>query len=512
MQNEVKMKKILYTVLFSAMLASTFWSCKKALDIEPRQSIDASTALTSKDGISAAVISVYSRLKNLRVYGRDLIALPEALADNGFATNKSGRLLPEANNNQGAHFTVGLWQTAYSGINQANLILEALPSASDPLITQADRTSWEGQLYFLRALYHFDMVKVFAYIPGAVVGSQNRGGIPLMLTSVGTSDEALALLPARAPIDDVYAAIVKDFEAANTRLTNSTLPNLANKVAAQAMLSRVNLYRKNYSEAKRWADSAINSAGTRLSTASNYITNSRAATNPETLFQIFFATNAENLGVNESLQTSFTTLTAPGNPALTGGFGDLVPTLSLLNDLGITLTGGNTNAVFTGGNASIATRSADVRNLMYEVGSAGRGLSKVETTKFIGKNGFPNLDNIQVIRIAEVFLNRAEALATPGSPVFNEAAALADLNRIATNRGLTAFTLTGTDLYEEILKQRRVELAFEGHRFFDLKRLGRDIIKTPHYVNVNFTDTRILAPIPQREVDGNKNLVQNPGY
>jgi hypothetical protein len=96
--------------------------------------------------------------------------------------------------------------------------------------------------------------------------------------------------------------------------------------------------------------------------------------------------------------------------------------------------------------------------------------------------------------------------------VYNETAALADLNTIATNRGLTAFTLSGAALYEEVLKQRRLELAFEGHRFFDLKRLGRDIVKAPHYNTVAFSDVRILAPIPTREVDGNKNLVQNSGY
>jgi hypothetical protein len=146
------------------------------------------------------------------------------------------------------------------------------------------------------------------------------------------------------------------------------------------------------------------------------------------------------------------------------------------------------------------------------VGTAGRGLAKVECTKYVGKNGFPNLDNIPVIRVAEVILNRAEAFATPGSPVFNEASALADLNRIITNRGLPAVTLTGAALYEEIINQRRLELAFEGHRFFDLKRLGRDLVKAPHYNTVPFFDTRILAPLPQRELDGNKNLVQNPGY
>lgn len=504
------MKKTIIIFTMLAMLGTT-WSCKKALDIAPRQSIEATSALSTKDGISAALVSVYSRMKNVRVYGRDLIALPEALSDNGFATNKSGRLLPEAQNVQGAQFTAAFWQLAYQGINQANLILEAIPTSTDPTITAADRTSWEGQLYFLRALSHFDLVKVYAYMPGAEVSANNRGGIPIMTKSTSTSDGALLLKPSRAPIADVYTQIVADLEAANTRLTATGLPNLANKAAAQALLSRVNLYRKNYTDAKRWADSAINLAGSRLTTAATFVSNWRSATNQETLFQILYATNAESPGVNESLQTSFTTLNAPGG-TVTTGFGDLVPTISLLNAIGITLTGGNTTGVFGGGNASIASRSIDVRNQLFEVGTTGRGLSKVECTKYIGKNGFPNLDNAPVIRIAEVFLNRAEALGTPGSPVFNEAAALADLNRIVTNRGLTASTLTGTALYEEILNQRRIELAFEGHRFFDLKRLGRDLVKGPHYNTVPFFDTRILAPLPQREIDGNKNLVQNPGY
>jgi len=505
------MKKLIIFNLAIILLGAN-WSCKDALEIEPRQSIDATTALTSRDGINAAVVSVYSRLKGVRVYGRDNIALPEALADNGFATNKSGRLLNEYNNVQGAHFTAAFWQTAYAAINQANLILEAIPAATDPTITQGDRTYWEGQLYFLRALYHFDLVKAYAFIPGAEVATNNRGGVPILLTGTKTSDDALLLKPSRAPIADVYTQIIRDLELANSRLSTASFPNLATKPATQALLSRVHLYAKNYTDAKRWADSAILTVGSRLTTSATYVSNWRAATHNETLFQVFFATNAENNGVNESLQTTYSTLGAPGGTT-TAGFGDLVPTISLLNALGITMTGGNNTLVF-GVNVSIASRTADVRNQLYEVGTTGRGPSKIECTKFIGKNGFPNLDNIPVIRVAELYLNRAEAMATPNSPVFDQTAALADLNRIATNRGLPAFTgLTGSALYEEILNQRRIELAFEGHRFWDLKRLGRDIVKAPHSTNViPLFDTRILAPLPQREIDGNKNLVQNPGY
>ncbi|MEY3432736.1 MAG: hypothetical protein RL131_672 [Bacteroidota bacterium] len=507
------MKNILYKLSLIAIVSASISSCRDALVIEPRQSIDATTALTSKDGINAAVVSVYSRFKSVRLYGRDLIAFPEALSDNGFATNKSGRLLPEANNVYRAHFGDALWSAAYNGINQANLIIETVPGVTAAGITPADKTSWLGQMYFLRALYYFDMVKVFSYMPGATVAAQDKGGIPLILKGVATSEDALALKPSRASVDDVYKQIIADLLLAESNLTTTGLPNFASKTAAQAMLSRVYLYMKDYANAKRWADACIAAAGTRLSSAAAYVGQWRGATHVESLFQFVLATNAENNGVNESLQTSFTTLTAPGNTTVTGGFGDLVPSLSLMSELGITLTGGNTTGNFNSVNATIASRSSDVRNLLYEPGTTGRGSAKVECTKYIGKNGFINLDNLPIIRIAEVYLNRAEAMSTPGSAVFNESAALADVNTIATNRGLTAFSgLTGSALYEEVLRQRRLELAFEGHRFFDLKRLGRDLVKAPHYNTVAFTDVRILAPLPTREVDGNKNLVQNSGY
>jgi starch-binding outer membrane protein, SusD/RagB family len=245
------MKKIIINVLLITLITSGFISCKDALDIEPRQSIDATTALTSKDGINAAVVSVYSRMKGVRMYGRDIIALPEALADNGFATNKSGRLLNEANNVFRAHFLQDTWQISYSAINQANLIIETVPGVEAPGITVADKTFWLGQMYFLRGLYHFNLALAYAYIPGAVVSAQNKGGVPIMLKGTASSTDALALKPTRAPIDDVYAQIVKDLESANLLLTfpGSSFPNLANKAAAQALLARVNLYRKDYAAA-----------------------------------------------------------------------------------------------------------------------------------------------------------------------------------------------------------------------------------------------------------------------
>jgi starch-binding outer membrane protein, SusD/RagB family len=512
------MKKLLIITGLIFSLGAALTSCKKELEVLPRQSIELSTGLTSRENINAAILGAYSRLKNNRLYGRDLITHPEALGDNGFATNKSGRLINEANNIATAHFLN--WQLDYFAIADINLILEAIPKLNiTPTVTAAERNNWEGQLLFLRALCYFDLARAYSYEPGVAVLGLDRGGVPVVLSTPTSTSGAAGNIPARAKIDTVYAQIYRDLTAATTQLTNNfgsaVYPQLATQVAAQALFSRVALYRKDYATCKQYADLAITAVGSRLMTAAGYVNGWRTAVNPESIFELRFINAAENIGVNESLQTSFTTLVVPGNTGLLGGFGDLVPTQTLLTDLGIT-------AAFTGG--TVSARTDDVRNLLYEQGSAGRGTARVECTKFLGKSGIQNLDNIPLIRVAELYLTRAEAMATPGSPVYDETAAKNDLIRIKQNRysnyavtqqifdnGLTN-TSPGFNLFSEIFKQRRIELAFEGHRFFDLKRRGVDINKAPHYSNLLYNDFKILANIPTRELDANPNLVQNFGY
>ena len=514
MRKFLKYKKT-SVLLLAGLLA--FSSCEDALNVDPRQSIDMATALNSRETVNAAIASSYSRLKSARVYGRDMIGFPEALADNGQATIKSGRFQNEARNLPGAHFSN--WQNYYYTINEVNLTLEAIPSLNlTPAVTVQEKNLWEGRLLFLRALSYFDLARNYAYIPGAVVASQDKGGVPLVLKGVKELGDAVALLPQRAPIAEVYAQIYKDLKDAETKLGDAGSAGVAtatwgSKVAAQALLARVALYNKDYVTAKEYADKVIASHGNRLMSTSNYVAGWRTAVNPESLFEVTYTINSENIGVNESLQTSFTTLVTPGVRTQTGGFGDLVPTSSLLSALGITVTGNGSNA------ASITARSTDVRNLLYELGTTGRGVPFVETTKYIGKNGFINLDNAPVLRISEMYLIRAEVQATTGAPTFDVAGAVADLVKIKSNR-YTDYTgsamatadaaLTGSALFEEIIRQRRIEFAFEGHRFFDLKRLGRDIVKSPS--DLLFTDFKVLPPLPTRELDLNPNLVNNVGY
>jgi hypothetical protein len=119
-------------------------------------------------------------------------------------------------------------------------------------------------------------------------------------------------------------------------------------------------------------------------------------------------------------------------------------------------------------------------------------------------------DNIIVIRLSEVYLNRAEAYAMQSNP--DETAALADLNTIRQARGLAPLAVTGTDLIDAILMERRLELAFEGHRAYDLKRNGMGFPKPGANTIIPYDDYRIVAPIYEEELDANPNIIQNPGY
>lgn len=484
-------------VSVSALLVS----CDKRLDLDPRQSIDLEGAYNSPENINAAINAVYGGLRQQTEYGRDKLAVGDALADIAFATGKSGRLQGESSNTQGFHFAS--WGSSYALINDINLVLDAIPNVT---AETTEKERWEGELRFLRALLYHDLAKMYGYDTTAVVAGQNRGNVVISLTGFKDAVSASAWRPSRASIKEVYDVIYADLNYATEKLTNTRGKRYATKGAAHALFSRVALFYGDYQKAEEQATLALaNLPGqTSLSTAANFVAGWRAMDHPESIFEVRFNIQNESLGVNVALQTTYTTLAQLGNTSATAGFGDLVPNNILLQEVGITLTPNPPNI-------PIINRGPDVRAQLYEWGTAGRGTRFIETTKFFGKSGFPNLDNVPVIRVPELYLIRAEANLKKAAP--DETAARNDVNTIRVNRGLDSTFISGPDLFEEILLQKKLEFAFEGHRWFDLKRLGRDIVKSqPAAINLPFTDTRILPAIPQREIDGNPNMRQNPGY
>lgn len=508
------MKKITNRLILFALFAGVLaTSCKKKLDIPSRNSLDASLALTSRNGVEAALNSVYSVLKSERLYGRDMFSVADAMSDITFANGRSSRLLGENRNQSGSN--MANWGTSYGAINEINLILDAIPSVADA--TAADKTRWEGELRFLRALYYFDLVKNYAYIPTYVAPGQDRGGVVLTLKGFNSAADAAAYFPSRVTIAENYAQIMDDIYKSLPLLSASNRGrNYASKHASLALGSRVALYEGKWARADSFATAAINITGGigAITTTANYVAGWRAADHPEGIFQVWFATLGENLGVNTSLAATHTTLAAPG--AINGvrtGQGDLVPNGFLLSQLGIS---GYPTGLAQSPPAPALTYSTDVRNKLFEWGVNASG-HYVEVTKWLGKNGSANWDNTVVLRWPELYLNRAEARYQNA----DIAGAIADLKFLKTRRitdyvGSAAETaddaLTGQALLDEILKQRMLEFAFEGHRFYDLKRYGATIVKSNPVVNLPPTDFRLLPRIPVGEVDGNPNMVQNFGY
>lgn len=463
-------------------LVLIFSSCDSLLDIDPQQSIASDQALTTPEGIKANLADIYSSFKNVLLYGRDFVATSEALADNAFVIDRAGgRYVQQAANAPTAN--MNNWATAYATINEINLMLEALPKVDGASPTFKDET--EGQIRALRALLYFDLMRVYAYEPNMAPAGLDKGGVPLALTGVLTPGQ-IELLP-RATIAEVYAQIYSDLTIAAEKAPAQVAgaKYYVTKTFALALFAKVALYNQDYVKAEQLATDAITLGSLVPTAAGSIVANWRLNNHPESLFEIGFVTAGETIGVNESIASAFAsraTLTAT-TPAT--GNGAVVPTTAFL-----ALHGTN-----------------DVRRQLYQNGL--RTPIAMECTKFLHKTGTTYMDNIPVMRISELYLIRAEARAKKAAP--DEPGAISDLNLIAA-RVPVVYTgaTTGAALVDAIIEQRRFELAFEGDRWFDLKRRGAAVLKSTG--NLQFDDYRRLAALPVREIQINPNLVQNSGY
>jgi len=474
------MKSILkITTLSLALLIS---SCDGILDIDPQQSIASEQALTTPEGIKANLADIYSSYKNVLLYGRDFVATSEALADNTFVIDRAGgRYVQQAANSPTAN--LGNWATAYATINEINLMLEALPNVVGATPTFINET--EGQILTLRALLYFDLMRAYAYEPNMAPAGLDNGGVPLALTGVLTPGQ-IELLP-RASVADVYAQIYSDLNVAITKapLQAAGVKYYVTRTFATALFAKVALYNQDYVTAEQLATDAIALGSLVPVAAANIVAGWRLNNHPESLFEIGFTTPGETIGVNESITSAFASrLTLTATTPATGN-GAVVPTAAFL-------------ALYAG---------TDVRKALYQNGL--RTPIAMECTKFLHKTGTTYMDNIPVMRVSEVYLIRAEARARKAAP--DEPGAISDLNLIAARVPIVYDgSTTGTALVDAIIAQRRLELAFEGDRWFDLKRRGAPLIKSTG--NLLFDDYRRLAPIPVREIQINPNLVQNSGY
>ncbi|MET0243948.1 MAG: RagB/SusD family nutrient uptake outer membrane protein [Flavitalea sp.] len=473
-------------------------ACNKAIQTEPVQSIDANIALTKSSGVNSLVNSVYAAYRGIVTSN---VLWPELLADNLINTiNNNNTYRNQELNNQG--FGTGNWTTNYSIINRTNLIIDAVDQGAITDVTEARAKLYKGEALFLRAWSYFSLITSYSYQPGKEVSGWTEG-VPLILTP--TKSVVDVSYPTRNTNAEVYAQIKSDLTEAIALLDNTSRgeKSYVSKAAAQALLSRVHLYLDEWNEVIPVSTEVLNTGTingklTRVeTTGTGLVQHWRTFKDKsESIFELTFTT-AENLGTG-SLQAWTTIFPKPVNATCTGNptrasFADLhIPTslLNLYDATDIRLT-----TLVEGPYCKLGQN-----NLYF-------------TNKYSGTGGTFGLDNVTILRTSEILLNRAEAYARTNQLT----EALADVNVIRVRAGSPAIdaTVTQTQLIEAILLERRLELAFEGHRWFDLIRLKQDIPKAEGSLasgSLLYTDYRLLSAIPTADIDINDNLKQNPGY
>lgn len=473
------MKKYFIYSLLSVTVALT--SCEKILETQPKESVDLEGATKSLDAMKATLTAIYNGMQGSGYYGRDFIVVPEVVADNGeITTSNSNRFVQQANNTPGSH--VGIFVTAYTNIFRANFVLKYVDGTT---ATDAEKAKLKGAAYLLRGLLYFDLVKSYARNPAYFVNGFDLG-VPLVTDAV--IDATKIEYPTRAKAVDVYAQIINDLKQAINLLDNSEAPKKASKAAAQALLSRASLYAGNWDDAEKYATDALASGvGTFAPDSATYVSK-WGNSYPEMILGINYEAS-ESLNF-DCMQSIFYRFPIPNtSPQTYNGYGDITARLELRND-------------YYGANdlrrkSLLATQVKGTQTVYY-------------TLKYPNGKGSFGTDDIQLLRVSELYLNRAEARARKAAP--DEAGAMTDLNKIHQRAGLPALgVLTGQDLVEAIWRERRLELAFEGHRLWDILRTGKNLVKGT--TTINFDDYKLIAPIPQTEIDTNPKLKpNNPGY
>lgn len=426
-------------------------ACDSPLNVDPLDSVDAETALNDARSVELAVRGGYRSFQTSALYNREMTIYPELYADNLQWTGTFATDAEVFNRNiQTSNSAIrDAWRNSYVGINRANNVLAATSSAKD--LTAENARLYKGEALFVRALHYFDLVRYF-------------GGVPIVTEPTRQVTEASNL--ARSSLAETYTQIEKDLTEAATLLPAQNEAGRATLGAANALLARVYLEQGKWTQARDRATAVISS--TRYQLVSNYRSIFTTKNSAESIFELQYS-------VNNSNALAFWYF-----PQSLGGRRGIAPSASL-------------NSAFEAGD----TRKA------AQIAATGTGaLYGIKFSRIAAGD-----DNVPVLRLADMYLTRAEANARLNA---TPAVVLADVNAVRQRAGLAPLnpaTVSGTEaLIDAILKERRVEFAMEGHRFFDLRRTGRatQVLGIPAF--------RLLFPIPQSERDVNPKLDQNPGY
>ncbi len=468
---------------------------KIPLTKEPPMDQSDELALSTFEGIDGATAGNYRAV--ISWYGASFPLTFDVMCGNGMVGPvNTGRMRMEPAWNYTSTSTMGLWSSAYSAILGCNKALTAINEGkfSRDGVSDEQINNIKAENLFLRALAYFDLVRVYAqpygYIKANGITGVEAMGVPIVLK------DDLSARPSRNTVAEVYEnLIIPDLVEAERLMSDSYVRAGVKDVVAtvtkpviQALMARVYLHHEDWQLAADYATKVIKNGRFRLLSGDRFVSmwDGSVDVAPQSGSEIIFEVYVSQSDGSRSDLGDY--LTAP-EVAGGAGYGDVRVSNDLINLYDATdvrLTGlTKTNSKYSGYRWS---------------------------TKYPGKNGQLAYNNVPVLRISEMYLIRSEAIYR-GATV-SGVTAIDDLNRVATNRNAEAYaTVTLDNLFEE----SRKEFLFEGHVFFDMKRLQKSLVRTdydldPLTKNIDFPSYRWALPIPENDILYNDNMDQNPGY
>jgi len=505
-QKILNMKNLINRLVIGAVALLLLPSCSGFLDTVPSNATSKETAFLTIRDAGLAINGVYWGLKRDDYYGGPMQMMGDNRGDDLQPRNSSSGFSSDlyAFRYTSENLTNwGIWNRCYNTIMKVNEILwawEAIPVVGAN--ETAQKNDIKGQALALRAFSHFDVVRSYGY-PFLKDNGQSLGAV--LLDRTVTPAEALEI--PRSTVSETYAFILADIQEAlpllfkPSTLTEAQavanpaqdLPGKRGKVnywGAKMLQARVYLYMGQWENAYNAAREVIAESPYRLASNSDYLTYWQTQGGSETIFELLVGIGAEDMDSNNNYSALYAQLWHASN-----GRGTLIPTQDWL-DL-------------------MDEDPDDVRGKVISVGDGASGSTWLR--KFPGTDGrdFSHNDP-RIFRLAETYLIAAEAALASGRQA--EADTYLDAIRKRANPENPTITCT----LDDILKERRKEFIGEGHRFFDMMRLGKtitrkggfhfatEIYEAPESYDWNYykvvlpisRSTRLIYPL----------LAQNPGY
>ncbi|CAZ97150.1 RagB/SusD family nutrient uptake outer membrane protein [Zobellia galactanivorans] len=462
------MKKYLYILIVVMTLVVT--SCEKELIQNPNTSKVADNFYTNETELEEAVNAVFATLQLTGVYNTAMPAVGELPGEDAYdetPANDGGvyGMLDDFNVIPQSELIADVWEDSYQGIQRANIVINRIQDIE--FAEEATKDARKGEMLFIRAMLYFNLVRTF-------------GDVPLVIDEVANPQDYFG--QTRTPVSEVYLQIISDLDEAVGLLPvrNDDNKGRVVKTAAQTLLGKVYLTLKDYAKAKSYLDAVVESKSHKL-IAADQVFSLENELNDELIFVVQYASGlSSNTEGSDAYRMFNPTGRVEENMTGTKGHGVLKPDFY---------------ALYT---------EADARKDVYvktlESGLAFNNKIAVPTTVVADSDS-----DWVVLRYADVLLMLAEIENELG----NGAEAIDYLDEVRNRANLGDYT-GATDkesVFGEIDLQRRLELVWEGHRWFDLLRQGR----AKSVLGIT-DDSKLLLPLPASQIAADPALIQNPGY